>query len=44
MIDPVGRLRGGVVLDTTDSATSLGVPPFQMTLSNLFGTGLVLDR
>lgn len=43
MLEPAGRFRGGVVLDATDTMTSFGGPPFQETLSDLSGTGLIVD-
>ena len=43
MLEPAGRFRGGVVLEATDTMTSFGVPPSQTTLSDAFGTGLVVD-
>lgn len=43
MLEPVGLFRGGVVLEASDTETSFGSPPFQATLSDLFGTGLIVD-
>lgn len=43
MLEPVGTFRGGVVLDARDTDTSFGSPPSQFALSDLYGTGLVVD-
>jgi hypothetical protein len=43
MIEPAGFFRGGVVLQATDTETGLGSPPFQTTISDRFGTGLIVD-
>lgn len=43
MLEPVGSFRGGVVLDATDSDTGFAGLPFQFTLSDVFGTGTVID-
>jgi hypothetical protein len=43
MLEPVGKFRGGVVLDATDTETNFVSQPSQFTLSDVFGTGLVID-
>lgn len=43
MLEPVGLFRGGVVLEASDTETSFGSPPFQASLSDLFGTGMIVD-
>jgi MYXO-CTERM domain-containing protein len=43
MIEPAGFFRGGVVLEAVDTDTSFGVPQSQTSMSDLFGTGLVVD-
>lgn len=43
MIEPAGLFHGGVVLEASDTLTGFGSPPFQTSLSDAFGTGLIVD-
>jgi MYXO-CTERM domain-containing protein len=43
MLEPAGFFRGGVVLEASDLETSFGSPPSQTGISDLLGTGLVVD-
>jgi hypothetical protein len=43
MLEPAGFFRGGLAMEASDTVTSFGGPPFQSGLSDLFGTGLVVD-
>jgi hypothetical protein len=42
MAEPVGFFRGGVVIDAV-VADHAGIPPSTTTMSDVFGTGLVVD-
>jgi MYXO-CTERM domain-containing protein len=43
MLEPAGFFRGGVVLEAVDTDTNFGVPQSQTSMSDLLGTGLVVD-
>jgi hypothetical protein len=43
MLEPVGVFHGGLVMEASDTEIIFGTPPFQVSLSDLFGTGLIVD-
>ncbi len=43
MVEPIGKFHGGVVIQATETDTFTGVPFSQTSISDAFGTGLVVD-